>query len=114
MIKMDTLMIFGAMFLAYGGLFLLYYRMRAKERNNRISNLMFNGTMSMRRGNLERALFYFNRAYEYSIDKENLNSAAEALYNMGNVYKENGDISNAMKYWNESDSLYMEIDNKGN
>ena len=115
MIKMDTLILLGAIFLAYGGIILLYYRMRAKERRNRISNFMLKGTMSMRRGNLERALFYFNRAYEYSMDKENIADAAEALYNMGHVYKEDGDINTAMKYWKESDSLYMEInDIKGN
>lgn len=112
---MDVLILLGAIFLAYGGIILLYYRVRAKERRNRISNFMLKGTMSMRRGNLERALLYFNRAYEYSYDKENMAGAAEALYNMGHVYKENGDISTAMKYWKESDKLYLEInDIKGN
>lgn len=115
MIKMDTLILLGAILLAYGGIILLYYRIRAKERRNRISNFMLKGTMNMRRGNLERALFYFNRAYEYSMDNENIADAAEALYNIGHVYKENEDIITAMKYWNESDSLYMEInDIKGN
>jgi tetratricopeptide (TPR) repeat protein len=114
MVKMDTLILLGAMLLAYGGIILLYYRMRANERKNRISNLMVKGTMNMRRGSLERSLFYFNKAYEYSINNDNKADAAEALYNIGHIYKEKHEISTAMEYWEEADSLYLEIDdNKG-
>ncbi len=70
---------------------------------------MLKGTRSTHRGNPERALFYFNRAYEYSINTKNIVYAAEALYNMGYIHKENGDLSTAMKYWKESDDLYMKI-----
>jgi len=109
MIKMDLIILLSAIFLAYGGIILLYYRLRAKERKNRISEYMLKGTRSTHRGNPEKALFYFNRAYEYSINTKNIIYAAEALYNMGYIYKEKGDISTAMKYWKESDDLYMEI-----
>ena len=110
MVKMDILILLGAIFLAFGGIILLYYRLRAKERKNRISEYMLKGTRSTHRGNPEKALFYFNRAYEYSINNENIAYAAEALNNIGYIYKENGDISTAMKYWKESDDLYMKID----
>ncbi|HML04919.1 MAG TPA: hypothetical protein VK426_03995 [Methanobacterium sp.] len=106
---MDLIILLSAIFLAYGGIILLYYRLRAKERKNRISEYMLKGTRSTHRGNPEKALFYFNRAYEYSINTKNIIYAAEALYNMGYIYKEKGDISTAMKYWKESDDLYMEI-----
>ena len=110
MIKMDLIILLSAIFLAYGGIILLYYRLRAKERKNRISEYMLKGTRSTHRGNPEKALFYFNRAYEYSINTKNIIYAAEALYNMGYIYKEKGDLSTAMKYWKESDDLYMKKD----
>lgn len=111
---MDTLIIFGAMFLAYAGIIILYYRIRANERKTKISNFMLKGTMSMRRGNLERALIYFSSAYEYSIDKDNKADAAEALYNIGHVYKSNGELNMAMEYWKHADDIYGEInDSKG-
>jgi tetratricopeptide (TPR) repeat protein len=114
MIKMDVLIIFVAMFLAYAGIILLYYRIRANERKTKISNFMLKGTMSMRRGNLERALVYFTGAYEYSIDRDNKFDAAEALYNIGYIYKEEGELSVAKDYWEHADDLYNEInDNKG-
>ena len=59
MVKMDTLILLGAMLLAYGGIILLYYRMRANERKNQISNLMVKGTMSMRRGNSRTIIILF-------------------------------------------------------
>ena len=109
MIKMDELVLPGVMFLAYGGVILVYYRIRANERKTKVSNFMLKGTVSMRRGNLERALFYFNRAYEYSLDDENIADAADALYSMGNIYKESGDINTAIKCWENSDHLYTKI-----
>lgn len=113
-IKMDIIIIFVAMFLAYAGIIFLYYRIRANERKTKISNFMLKGTMSMRRGNLERALLHFSNAYEYSIKKDNKADAAEALYNVGYVYKAKGEISMAMEYWKHADDLYSEInDEKG-
>jgi len=112
MIKMDSIILLGAIFFAYGGIILLYYRLRGKERKNRISEYMLKGTRSTHRGNPEKALFYFNRAYEYSINTKNIIYAAEALYNIGYIYKEKGDLSTAMKYWKESDDLYMKTDDE--
>jgi len=109
MIKMDSIILLSAIFLSYGGVILLYYRLRAKERKNRISDYMLKGTRSTHRGNPEKALFYFKRAYEYSIDTKNIIHAAEALYHMGYIYKQKGDLNTAMKYWKESDDLYMEL-----
>lgn len=115
MIKMDALILLGAMFLAYGGIILLYHRIRANERKTKISNFMLKGTMNMRQNNPERALIYFNRAYEYSININNKANAAEALYNIGHIYGEEGKISTAMKYWKQAEILYHEInDNEGN
>lgn len=49
------------------------------------------------------------------MDNDSISKAADALYNMGHVYKEIGDINTAMECWDESDSLYMEVnDIKGN
>ncbi len=107
---MDIIILLGAMLLAYGGIILLYYRIRSNERKNRISNFLLKGTLSMRRGNMERALFYFNKAYEYSMNDGNKANAAEALYNIGQVYKETGDMETALKYWNESNTISFSND----
>lgn len=115
MIKMDVIILLGAMFLAYGGIILLYHRMRVKERKTKISNFMLKGTMNMRQDNPERALTYFNRAYKYSININNKADAAEALYNIGHIYREKGKTGTAMKYWEQAKILYHKInDNEGN
>lgn len=82
--------------------------MRLDETKSKISNLMLKGTMNMRRGNLNRALFYFNDAYEYSIDKKNKTVAAEALYNIGRIYADQGEFEAAREYWNQANLLYIE------
>ncbi|GEM_PF-1097230 len=109
MIKMDTSILLGATLLAYGGIILVYYRLRGKEQKNKISNFMLKGIMSMRRGNLEKSLIYFSSAYECSIDTGDIADAAEALYYAGKIYKEQGEINTALECWENADSLYLEI-----
>ncbi|MGZ7048748.1 MAG: hypothetical protein ACXVHS_00015 [Methanobacterium sp.] len=109
---MDIFIILGAILLAYGGIILIYLKMRAKERRVKVSNLLHKATLSMRRGNKERALIYFNSAYEYSINGDNKADAAEALYNMGYIYNEEGKIDVAIEYWNHANDLFDEINDK--
>ncbi|MGZ7095064.1 MAG: hypothetical protein ACXVHU_01205 [Methanobacterium sp.] len=109
---MDIFIILGAILLAYGGIILIYLKMRAKERRVKVSNLLHKATLSMCRGNKERALIYFNSAYEYSINGDNKADAAEALYNMGYIYNEEGKIDVAIEYWNHANDLFDEINDK--
>lgn len=112
---MDVLTLLGVMLLAYGSLILLYYRMRSNERKTKISNFMLKGTMNMRRGNLEKALVYFSSAYEYSLDKNIKDDTADALYYIGYIHKEKGEIETAREYWEYANNLYREInDDNGN
>lgn len=114
MIKMDTIIILGAIALAYGGMLILYYRSYTKENQRRASAIMLNGIKSMRRGNLDKALIYFDRAYEYSIKTNNKEEIADALYNIGIIYKEKGEINNAIEYFNNALDIYNELrDNDG-
>ncbi|MGB9936444.1 MAG: tetratricopeptide repeat protein [Methanobacterium sp.] len=108
---MDAFILLGAMLLAYGGIILVYYRLRAKEQESKISNFMLKGIMSMRRGNLDKSLFYFNNAYECSINTDDIGDAAEALYYAGKIYSEQGEIDTALECWENADSLYLEINN---
>ncbi len=109
MIKMDIITLLGAIGLAYGGMLLLYYRLRKNERRKKMSNLFLNGIKSMRRGNLDKALIYFDRAYEYSIETDDREEMADALYNIGIIYKEKGEIDNAMEYLNSAQDIYDEL-----
>ena len=111
---MDIITLLGAMCLAYGGMLLLYYRLRATEKRKELSQLMLNGIKNMRRGNLDKALIYLNRAYEYSIETDNREEMADVLYNIGIIYKEKGEMDNAMEYLNGAQSIYNELqDNDG-
>jgi hypothetical protein len=58
---MDIIILLGAMCLAYGGMLVLYYRLRTTEKRKELSYLMLNGIKSMRRGNLDKALIYLIR-----------------------------------------------------
>jgi Tetratricopeptide repeat. len=106
---MDIITLLGAMCLAYGGMLLLYYRLRTTEKRNKLSQLMLTGIKSMHRGNLNKALLYFDKAYEYSIKTDNREEMADALYNMGIIYKEKGEMDNAMEYLDSAQSIYDEL-----
>ncbi|HEX3014616.1 MAG TPA: tetratricopeptide repeat protein [Methanobacterium sp.] len=106
---MDIITLLGAICLAYGGMLLLYYRMRKTEKRRELSQLMLTGIKSMRRGNLDKALIYFDKSYEYSIETGNREEMADALYNMGIIYKEKGEMNNAIKYLNSAQSIYDEL-----
>ena len=106
---MDIITLLGAMCLAYGGMLLLYYRLRTTEKRNKLSQLMLTGIKSMHRGNLNKALLYFDKAYEYSIKTDNREEMADALYNMGIIYKEKGEMDNAIEYLDSAQSIYDEL-----
>lgn len=106
---MDIITLLGAMCFAYGGMLLLYYRLRTTEKRNKLSQLMLTGIKSMHRGNLNKALLYFDKAYEYSIKTDNMEEMADALYNMGIIYKEKGEMDNAMEYLDSAQSIYDEL-----
>ena len=109
MIKMDVITLLGAMCLAYGGMLILYYRLRTTEKRKELSQLMLNGIKSMRRGNLDKALIYFNKAYEYTIETDNREEMADALYNIGIIYKEKGEMDSAIEYLNGAQTVYNEL-----
>lgn len=115
MIKMETIiLLLGIMILAYGGMLLLYYRSRMLEREKKVSDFMLKGIMNFRRGNLDKALIFFNRAYEYSIENDDRNEMAEAMYNIGIIYKEKGENESAVEYLNGARDIYKELqDNEG-
>ncbi len=112
MVKMDIIILLGAVGLAYGGMLLLYYRLRKNERQRTMSNLFLSGIKSMRRGNLDKALIYFDRAYEYSIETNDREEMADALYNMGIIYKEKGEMNNAREYLSSAQDIYDELMDK--
>lgn len=110
MIKMDTITILGAIVLAYAGMLLIYYRSNLKEKEKKASSLMFNGVMNLRRGNFDKALFYFNKVYENSIENDDYEEMAEAMYHIGLVYKEKGKNKKAIRYFNSANELYGQLD----
>lgn len=109
---MDIITLLGAMCLAYGGMLILYYRLRTTEKRKELSYLMLNGIKSMRRGNLDKALIYLDKAYGYAIETGNREEMADALYNIGIIYKEKGEMDSAMEYLNSAQSVYDELQDK--
>lgn len=111
---MDIIILLVAIGLAYVGMLAIYYRLNTKEKQKKISSLMLNGIRSMRRGNLDKALIYFDNAYGYSIETNNKEEMADALYNIGIIYKEKGKTNDATKYLNSAHDIYEELmDNEG-
>ncbi|MDI6724407.1 MAG: tetratricopeptide repeat protein [Methanobacterium sp.] len=106
---MDLITVLGAMALAYGAMLVIYYRSRSTEKHQKTSDLMLKGIRSMRHGNLDKALIYFNKAYEYCMETDNIEETAEALYNIGLIYKEKDDIENAIKYLKSADEIYYQL-----
>ena len=112
---MDIITLLGAMALAYGGMLAIYYRFLSTEKEEKTSHLMLKGIRSMRSGNMDRALIYFETVYKYSKETNNLNGAAEALYNIGLIYKEKRDTDKAVEYLKSADKLYLKLkDIEGN
>lgn len=107
---MDIILIGGAMFLAYAGLIMLYYRLRSKEKEKRISKLMLEGVMSLRRGGYDRATTCFKIAYEYSEEIDDYQNMAEAIYHMGLVCEEQEDRENAVYFFQEASKIYGQIE----
>ena len=107
---MDTFLIAGAMLLAYAGMIILYYHLRSQERQKKISKLMMDGVMSLRRGVYDKAATYFKIAYEYSEEINDHQHMADALYNMGLVCKEQGDNDNAVYFFHEASKLYEGVE----
>jgi tetratricopeptide (TPR) repeat protein len=111
---MDIFVFLGLIILVYGVMLAIYYYLNTKERKKATSDFMLKGLTSMRRGNLDKALFYFDTAYEYSIKNNSREEMAEALYNMGSIYKEKGENDNAMECFKGSINIYRELqDNEG-
>ncbi len=112
---MDVITVLGAMILAYGGVLAVYYRLLSTEKKKKTSDLMLKGIRSMRSGNLDRALIYFETAYTYCMETDKTDGAAEALYYSGLIYREKGDIDGAVQYLKSADKLYFQLkDIEGN
>jgi len=106
---MDVITILGAMALAYIGMMAIYYKSRSTEKDKKTSNLMMKGIRNLRQNNLDRALIYFNEAYENCIKTDNAEEGAEALYNLGIIYQKRADNDNALKYLKAADELYYQL-----
>lgn len=109
---MDIFVILGAIALAYAGMLVIYYNLHKKEKKKRLSDLMFLGTTSMRRGNLEKALIYFHKAYEYSIEVDDKEHMGDSLYNIGLILKKQGRMNEALEFMEEALNIYKEIEDE--
>jgi len=109
---MDIFVILGAIALAYAGMLVIYYNLQKKEKKKRLSNLMFHGTTSMRRGNLEKALIYFHKVYEYSIEFDDKEHMGDSLYNIGLILKKQGRMNEALEFMEEALNIYKEIEDE--
>jgi hypothetical protein len=104
------ILIVGAMFLAYAGMLFLYYNIRSKEKKKKISKLMLDGVMNLRRGAFDKAITYFKIAYEYSEEINDYQNMAESIYYLGLICKEKEDIENAVYFFQEASTLYGEVE----
>lgn len=109
---MDIFMILGAIALAYAGMLVIYYNIQKKEKKKKLSDLMFLGITSMRRGNLEKALIYLHKVYEHSVEVDDKEYMGDSLYNIGLILKKQGRMDDALEFMEEALIIYNEIEDE--
>ncbi len=109
---MDIVVLVGIMGFVYGAMIFAYYYIRVSEKQERISTIMMDGITSMHRGNLDKALICFDKAYRYSFDVDDKEQMATALYNIGIIYKKQGEIDKALRYLEEASRTYTKIQDR--
>ena len=76
-----------------------------------ITKVVNKGVFWYQKGCYKRALEYFLRAHEKYSVYDQLDGVAISLNNIGNVYRMMGDISQSLKYFDNSYQIYSEINN---
>ncbi|MHA2203448.1 MAG: tetratricopeptide repeat protein [Candidatus Hodarchaeales archaeon] len=72
------------------------------------------GVIYVKKGDLDRALTYFNQNLSQYEEIGNKERIAVTLNNIGNVYQDRGDFDNALEYFTQSHKYFEEIGNKQN
>ncbi|MBM4240748.1 MAG: tetratricopeptide repeat protein [Euryarchaeota archaeon] len=109
---MDVIIILGIMGLIYVLMLVMYHYQRISKKKKTTSNLMLTGIRSTRQGNYEKALIYFYKAYENSVKDDDKERMADALYNMGLVYKHQDKTDKAKLFFEKALKLYEETQNE--
>jgi hypothetical protein len=107
---MDVLLIFAAMIMIYIYVMVLYFYRKSKESQKKKSDLMLRAITYFRRENFDQANYYFELAYNESVESEDINIAAESLYYLAIIHNKNGDDPRALEFLKESLDYYQYLD----
>jgi len=88
--------------------------LRNKDYENLSETLNRTGILYYTRGDMENALFYLNKAYNYAEKINNFRIMANESNNLGIIYHAMGMISKAQEYFNNSIELSKKISNLAN
>lgn len=106
---MDVLIAFLVIVMVYIYGIVYYFYKRSKKRQKKKSDLMLRAITYFRRKNFNQAKYYFELAYNESLESEDMFVAAESLYYLAFIYNNNGHNQMAREILQEALEYYQHI-----
>ncbi len=106
---MDILIVFLAIVMVYIYGIVYYFYTRSKNDKKRKSDLMIRAITYFRRNIFDQAQYYFELAYDASVESEDMHIAAESLYYLAFIYDAQGNNQMAREILQESLDYYQYI-----
>ncbi|MDO8869307.1 MAG: hypothetical protein Q7V10_01000 [Methanobacteriaceae archaeon] len=106
---MDVLIAFLAIVMVYIYGIVYYFYKRSKKRQKKKSDLMIRAITYFRRKNFDQAKYYFEIAYNESLESEDMYVAAESLYYLAFIHDNNGHNPMAREILQEALEYYQHL-----
>lgn len=106
---MDILIAFLVIVMVYVYGIIYYFYKRSKKRQKKKSDLMIRAITYFRRKNFDQAKYYFEIAYNESLESKDIYVAAESLYYLAFIYNTQGHNPMACEILQESIEYYQHI-----
>ncbi len=106
---MDVLIAFLVIVMVYIYGIIYYFYKRSKKRQKKKSNLMLRAITYFRRKNFDQAKYYFELAYNESLESEDMYVAAESLYYLAFIYDKKGHNPMAREILQEALDYYQHL-----
>lgn len=106
---MDVLIAFLVIVMVYIYGIVYYFYKRSKKRQKKKSDLMLRAITYFRRKNFDQAKYYFEIAYNESLESEDMYVAAESLYYLAFIYDTQGYNPTAREILQEALEYYQNL-----
>jgi tetratricopeptide (TPR) repeat protein len=106
---MDVLIAFLTIVMIYIYGIVYYFHKKSKKRQKKKSDLMIRAITHFRRKNFDQSKYYFELAYNESVETEDMYVAAESLYYLAFIYDAHGDNPKALEILQEALDYYQHL-----